>query len=211
MKPGLQVLLADDHAVVRRGLKQILAEEFRGAVFGEAESAQQVLDLVRRQRWDLLLLDVTMPGRSGLDVLQQVRKEHPKLPVLVLSVHPEEQFGLRVLRAGASGYIQKETAPEHLVSAVRRVLRGERILSPALADKLLFESKEHGALHERLSDREFQILRLLGAGRSVGEIAAQFHLSAKTVSTYRTRILEKTGFRSNAELIRYCLEAGLQS
>jgi two-component system invasion response regulator UvrY len=204
----LKILLADDHAVVRRGLKQILADEFKTAVFGEARNAQEALDLAWKDDWDVAVLDITMPGRSGLEVLREVRKSRPKLPVLVLSMHPENQFAVRVLKGGASGYMTKESAPEELVGAIKKVLAGGRYVSASLAEKLAtYVSRDSlKPPQELLSDREFQVLRLIASGKLVGEIARDLSLSVKTISTYRTRILEKMGLRNNAELMRYAMQ-----
>jgi len=203
----IRVLIADDHAIVRRGLKDILLRELRGAVCGEAQNAQEVLSKVQTQNWNLLILDVTMPGRSGLDILGDLRKLQPKLPVLFLSMHPEDQLGRRVLRAGASGYLNKESAAEELIKAVRKVLAGGRYVSAALAEKVALDiSGDAGhPLHENLSDRELEILRLIGSGKTVTEIADTLHLSASTVSTYRARILEKMNMTTSAELMRHAI------
>jgi two-component system, NarL family, invasion response regulator UvrY len=204
----MRILLADDHAVVRHGLKQILAEEFQRAVFGEARNAQEALDLIWKDTWDVVVLDITMPGRSGLEVLREIKKSRPRLPVLVLSMHPENQFAVRVLKSGASGYMTKESAPEELVGAVRKVLAGGRYVSASVAEKLAayISNDAQKPPQELLSDREFQVLRLIASGRIVSEIAKELCLSVKTISTYRTRILEKMGLRNNAELMRYAMQ-----
>ena len=204
----MRVLLADDHSVVRCGLKQILAEEFKQAVFGEARNAQETLDLVGKENWDIVVLDITMPGRSGLDVMREIKKQRPKLPVLVLSIHPENQFAVRVLKLGAAGYITKESAAEELAGAVKKVLAGGRYVSPSLAETLATNLASDTARppQELLSAREFQVMRLIAAGRMVSEIARELALSVKTVSTYRTRILEKMGLRNNAELMHYAMQ-----
>jgi two-component system, NarL family, invasion response regulator UvrY len=204
----MKILLADDHAVVRRGLKQILAEEFKRASFGEARNAQEALDLVWKEDWDVVVLDITMPGRSGLDVLREIRRSRPKVPVLVLSMHPENQFAVRVLKRGAAGYMTKESAPEELVGAIKKVLAGGRYVSNSLAEKLAtyLSSESPRPPQEMLSDREFQVLRLLASGKIVSEIARELSLSVKTISTYRTRILEKMGLRNNAELMHYAIQ-----
>ena len=193
---------------MRHGLKQILAEEFKKAVFGEARNAQEALDLVWKEDWDIAILDITMPGRSGLEVLREIKKSKPKLPVLVLSMHPENQFAVRVLKRGASGYMTKESASAELVGAVRKVLAGGRYVSNSLAEKLatyLAHDNQKPA-QELLSDREFQVLRLIASGKIVSEIARELSLSVKTISTYRTRILEKMGLRNNAELMHYAMQ-----
>ena len=202
-----RILIADDHPIVRRGLKETLARELQGAVCGEAGNAQQLLSEVRDHDWDLVVLDVTMPGRSGLDVLKDVRQLRPKLPVLILTMHPEDQLGRRALKAGASGYMNKESAPEELIKAVRKMLRGGIYVSPALAERLAFDLHENSGrcLHETLSDREFEVLRLIGSGKTTSQIAEMLHLSAPTVSTYRARILEKLNMKTTADLINYAL------
>ena len=204
----MRILLADDHAVVRHGLRQILADDFKRATFGEARNAQEALDLVWKQDWDVVVLDVTMPGRSGLEVLREIKKFKPKLPVLVLSMHPENQFAVRVLKRGASGYMTKESAPDELVGAIKKVLTGGRYISPSLAEKLAtyLASDTQKPPQELLSDREFQVLRLIASGKIVSEIARELSLSVKTISTYRTRILEKMGLRNNAELMHYAMQ-----
>jgi DNA-binding NarL/FixJ family response regulator len=203
----MKILLADDHAVVRHGLKQILTDEFKRATFGEARNAQEALDLVWKQDWDVVVLDITMPGRSGLDALREIRKSKPRLPVLVLSMHPENQFAVRVLKAGASGYMTKESAPEELVGAVKKVLAGGRYVSAALGETLAASlSNSQRAPQEKLSDREFQVLRLIASGKMATEIAKELSLSVKTISTYRTRILEKMGMKNNAELMHYAIQ-----
>lgn len=204
----MRILIADDHAILRRGLKEILAHELPSVVCGEAENAQQVLAQIQNQEWDVVILDVTMPGRSGLDVLRDLKALRPKLPVLVLSMHPEDQYGKRILKAGASGYMNKDSAPEELIKAIRKVRSGGRYVSPALAEKLAFglgNDAERPA-HEILSDREFEVLRMLASGKTVSQIAGELHLSATTVSTYRARILEKMNMTTTAELMHYALQ-----
>ncbi len=193
---------------MRRGLKQILADEFKRATFGEARNAQEALDLVWKDNWDVIILDITMPGRSGLEVLREIKKNKPKLPVLVLSMHPENQFAVRVLKRGASGYMTKESAPEELVGAIKKVLAGGRYVSTSLAEKLAtyLAADTQQPPQELLSDREFQVLRLIASGKIVSEIAKELSLSVKTISTYRTRILEKMGLRNNAELMHYAMQ-----
>src|SRR5712692_9928052 len=200
-------LIADDHAIVRRGLKEILAEEFDVAGFGEASTASQVLELIHKQNWDILILDITMPGRSGLEVLKEVKHEHPQLPVLVLSIHPEDQFAIRTLKAGAAGYMTKENAPDELIKAIRKVLSGGKYVSPSLAEKLAAELATDGEKppHEILSDREYQVMQMIASGKTVRVIAHELSLSVKTISTYRARILEKMKMKNNAELIHYVL------
>lgn len=203
----IRILIADDHAIVRRGLKEILLRELEDAVCGEAEDAQQVLAQVQSHDWDLVLLDITMPGRSGLDVLKDLKMLRPKLPVLVLSMHPEDQYGKRLLKAGASGYVNKRSAPEELVKAIRKLLAGGTYVSPALAERLAIDLHDDAVrpVHETLSDREFEVLRMIASGKTVSQIAEKLHLSVATVSTYRARILEKMNMTTTAELMHYAL------
>jgi two-component system, NarL family, invasion response regulator UvrY len=209
----MRILIVDDHAVVRQGLKQILNDSFRSAVFGEAGNAHAALDKVWKEEWDVVVLDISMPGRSGLEVLKDIKKAKPKLPVLVLSMHPEDQFAVRVVRSGAAGYMTKESAPDELVGAIKKVLNGGRYISPALAEKMVLylDIDAQKQPHEFLSDREFQVLRMIGEGKTVRDIATELSLSAKTVSTYRTRILEKMSMKTNAELIHYAVHHSLDS
>lgn len=204
----IRVLIADDHAVVRRGLKQILGDTAEMAVAGEATNGHQVLAMVRAETWDVVVLDISMPDRSGLDVLKEIKAERPGLPVLIMSMYPEEQYATRVLKAGASGYLSKESAANDLIKAIQRVVAGGRYVSPALAEKLATEigSDLSKLPHEALSDREFQILRGIASGRSVSEIASELCISAKTVSTYRTRLLEKMNLKTSAELMHYAMQ-----
>lgn len=203
----IRILIADDHAILRRGLKEILVRELKDVIGGEAGNAQEVLSQVQKHDWDLVILDVTMPGRSGLDVLADLKKLRPKLPVLVLSVHPEGQLGKRALKTGASGYMNKESAPEELIKAIRKVLAGGRYVSPALGEKLAFDLdvQSEGPAHEKLSPREFEVLRMIALGNTVTQIAEELHLSVPTVSTHRAHILDKTNMTTTAELIRYAL------
>jgi two-component system invasion response regulator UvrY len=207
----MRVLIADDHAVFRRGLRETLAEIFSRVTFGEAKTAQETVELVRRHEWDVVILDISMPGKSGLDILDELKRLRARLPILLLSMHPEEQFARRALKTGAAGYLTKESVPEELKEAVRKVVAGGRYVSATLAEKLAVDLRE-GAdtpLHELLSDREFQVLRMIASGKSVKNIAEELSLSVKTVSTYRARILEKSGMKTNAELIRYALQSQL--
>jgi DNA-binding NarL/FixJ family response regulator len=207
----IRILIADDHPVVIQGLKQILADEPDMEVAGEAANGSELLEKVRREPWDIVLLDITMPGRGGIEVLKDVRRERGKLPVLVLSMHPEDQFGLRVLKAGASGYLTKDSAPEELVKAIRKVCDGGKYISQLLAEQLAIhlDTSEPGPPHESLSDREYQVMCLIASGKRVGDIAKDLALSVKTISTYRLRILEKMDLKTNADLTRYALERGL--
>jgi two-component system, NarL family, invasion response regulator UvrY len=210
MPGALRILIGDDHPIVRAGLRQLLAAAGDIGEIAEAGDPQQILELARNASWDVIVLDLGLPGRGGLDVLRTLKQEQPRRPVLILSMHAEQQFALRALRAGASGYLTKETAGERLLEAVRRVADGGRYISPALAEQLA-EAVTSGdrPRHAGLSDREFEVLRMIAAGKTVGEIAELLSLSVKTVSGYRTRILEKTGLRNNAEIMRYALDHDL--
>jgi two-component system invasion response regulator UvrY len=203
----IKVIIVDDHPVVRRGLKQIIEDEPDMEVAGEAKNAGECFSLVRKTDCTLVLLDITLPDRSGFDVLKQLKYEYPGIPVLILSVHPEDQYGLRLIKAGASGYLMKEGAPEELVKAIRKVHAGGKYVSASLAEKLV---SHLGAFdkppHENLSDREFQILCLIAGGKSLKGIADELCISEKTVSTYRARILEKMKMSTNADLTRYALD-----
>ena len=207
----INIIIVDDHPIVRQGLKQILSEEPDMAVFGEAQNSQEVLDLIRKQDWDIVVLDISMPGRGGLDVLKEIKHVRPKLPVLILSVHPEDQYAMRALKAGASGYLTKESAPEALVRAIRKILRGGKYVSPALAEKLAFhlEAETERPLHEILSDREYQVMLMIASGKTTNAIAEEMALSAKTVSTYRARILEKMKMNTAADLTYYVIKNNL--
>ena len=202
-----RILIVDDHAIVRRGLRQILQEQGMDSV-DEAMNGREALDRVRKNGYDLVLLDISMPGNSGLDVLKQIKDERPRLPVLMLSMHPEEQYALRALKAGASGYLTKETAPEQLLTAVSKILQGGKYVSEMLAEHMASHLDRGGDRlpHEELSDREFQIMRMLASGRTASEIGLELSLSVKTVSTYRTRVLSKMGFKGNADITRYALQ-----
>lgn len=206
----IRVAIADDHALVRRGLADLLSDTPDLDVTGEAGSGDETLALLRRQPVDVLVLDLNMPAPSGLDLIKSIRAEFEHLPVLVLSAHPEDQYAVRVVRAGAAGYLTKEAAESDLVAAVRRVAEGQRYLTPVLAEALLDALDTDGAApHTVLSDREYQVLRLIASGKPVGAVAEELSLSVKTVSTYRTRLLKKMGMANNAELTRYALEQGL--
>ncbi|MFW6150444.1 MAG: response regulator [Chloroflexota bacterium] len=206
-----RVIIADDHAVVRHGLRQILAGTSDMTLAGEAQSGQQVLQLLEKDDFDVLVLDISMPGPSGLDILRHLKETRPSLRVLVLSIHPEDQYAVRVLRAGADGYLTKETAPDELIAAIRKVSRGGKYISSSLAERLALEleTQREGAAHQALSNREFEVLRRIASGKTIGDIAHEMGLSIKTISTYRSRILEKLGLRNNLELVRYALWHGL--
>lgn len=203
----IRMLIADDHAIVRRGLQEILVRELEDSVFGEAKDAQEVIERTKRDDWDLVILDITMPGRSGLDVLRDIKTLRPKLPVLILSMHSEAQYGKRILRAGASGFMNKESAPEELIRAVQKVLAGGRYVSPALAERLALDLNDEVRhdVQETLSHREFEVLRMIALGKTITQIAEELHLSVSTVSTHRARILEKMEMTTTAELMRYAL------
>jgi len=204
----LRIIIADDHTVVRRGLKQILLDEFPSAVIEEAADADLLLKKVFKEEWDIVISDLSMPGRSGMDALQQIKLHNPKLPVLILSVHSEEHYAIRVLKAGASGYLNKESAPEELINAVRRLLMGKKYITPTIAEQLAsgLDKDSEKPLHEILSDREFEVLKLLASGKSVSDIADQMVLSVTTVSTYRARIMAKMNLKTNADLTLYAIE-----
>jgi DNA-binding NarL/FixJ family response regulator len=204
----IRVLIADDHTVVRRGLKQILLEGFPTAHVEEVPDAEELIKKIVQAEWDVVISDLSMPGRSGLEALQQIKQIQPKLPVLILSIHPEDQYAIRVLKAGAAGYLSKDMAPDELVNAVQRVMLGKKYITASIAEKLasVLDQDSNKALHEYLSDREFSVLKLLAAGKSVSEIAESLFLSVTTVSTYRTRIMAKMNMRSNADLTLYAVE-----
>ncbi len=204
----IKILIADDHRIVREGLKQILAETSDMIVTDEASNAQEVLKKIWDKDYDVLLLDISMPGRSGLDILKQLKSDRPKLSVLVLSMYSEEQYALRALRAGASGYMTKESAPDELIEAIRKVSTGRKYISPSVAEKLAFslESGDEKPPQETLSDREFQVMCMIASGKTIKAIADELALSVKTVSTYRARILEKMRMKNNAELTHYAIQ-----
>ena len=203
--------MIDDQEIVRIGLRQVIGGVFPTGTCGEARSSQEALQLASQQDWDLVLLELAIDGNRGLELLKEMKRDRPKMPVLVVSSHPEEQYALRVIRAGAAGYISKASASAELLRAVKAVINGGRYVSPSLAEALSADlhRRDPQAIHETLSDREFQVMRLIGSGKTVGEIAALLGISDKTVSTYRARVLDKTGMRNNAELVRYVVEQGL--
>ncbi|MBA3464745.1 MAG: response regulator transcription factor [Deltaproteobacteria bacterium] len=205
----VRILLVDDHAVVRRGIRAILEDQLHGATVAEAGSGDEALTALA-QPFDAVVLDLSMPGRSGIDLLTEIKHRWSKLPVLIMSLHPEEHFAVRALRAGASGYLTKAAAPEALIDAVQKVTRGGKYISQAVAERMAADLGGRAPVpHERLSDREFEVMRGIAEGVSVSEIAARMHLSVKTVSTYRTRLLDKMNMTTNAELTRYAIQNGL--
>ena len=208
----LKVLVVDDSPLFRRGVKDLVNEGFHGAKIGEAGNAFEMLELLRQKSWDIAVLDISMPGMNGLDALKQAKQEFPKLPVLILSMYPEQQYAIRMIKAGADGYLTKSSAPEELVKAITKVRSGGKYVSPSLAEALVTTVKTGAAKepHELLSDREYQVLCLIGSGQTVGDIAGRTNLSVSTISTYRARILEKMRMKTNAELTRYVLQQGLE-
>jgi DNA-binding NarL/FixJ family response regulator len=211
MKKPIRVLIADDHAIVRQGLRQILSDTPDLTVSGEAENGVQAVQMVRTGEWDVVLMDVSMPDRNGIDALKIIKKEFPRLPVLILSMYPEEQYAIRALKAGAAGYLTKQSAPELLVTAIRQVASGKKYVSPSLAEELAnaIGDDSERLPHEKLSDREYQTLCMIASGKTPTEIAEALNLSVKTVSVYRARLLEKMNLRNNAELTHYGLKHGL--
>jgi len=204
----IKILIADDHPVVRKGLKEIIEEIPDMMVGDEASNGREALEKVRKSDFDIVLLDISMPGRSGLDILKELKSEKPDLSVLILSIHSEEQYAVRVLKAGASGYLTKESAPDELIAAIRKASTGRKYISSSLGEKLALylEIDAEKPLHETLSDREYEVMRMIASGKTITEIAEKLFLSVKTISTYRSRILEKMRMKSNAELIRYALK-----
>jgi DNA-binding NarL/FixJ family response regulator len=207
----MKILLTDDHAVVRQGLKLILADHFRRAIFGEARNAQEAISRVARETWDVAVLDITLPGRGGLEVLQEMKRLRPRMPVLILSMHPEDQFAVRMLKSGASGYLTKEGAGEELVGAIEKVIAGGRYISSSLAERMAsyLDMDVQKAPHERLSDREFLVMRMIASGKTVSQIGKELSLSVKTISTYRARVLSKMDMKNNAQLTHYAVRKGL--
>jgi DNA-binding NarL/FixJ family response regulator len=206
-----KILVVDDHAIVRQGLKQILADTPDLVVAGEASTGQEALEKVRTGQWDVVVLDISLPDRSGLTVLEQLKTQYPDLPVLVLSMHAEEQYAVRVMKAGAAGYLPKESAPDQLVSAIHKVARGGKYVSPTLMEKFVSDlgADPEKPRHEILSAREFQVLCMIAGGKSLTEIAEDLGVSVKTISTHRTRMLKKMGLKTNADLIHYAIRTGL--
>jgi len=203
----IKILIADDHAIVREGLKQIVAEEKDIVVAGEAGNSEQMMQLLEKENWSLVILDINMPGKSGLEALKDIKQLYPNLPVLILTMFSEDQYGIRAVKAGASGYLKKVSAPTDLVTAIRKIVSGGRYINQSLAEKLAekFDQKEKDLLHDKLSDREYQIMCNIALGKSAEEIAEELSLSINTVYTYRNRILDKMSMKSNVELTQYVL------
>lgn len=211
MEKPIQILIVDDHFVVRQGLKLILRERFPNVEFGEAADGNEALQAIWAKPWDVVLLDISMPGRGGLDALKDIKQVNPKLPVIILSMHPEDQFSIRMLKLGASGYIRKDSAGHDLVNAVSAALDGNHYITPMLAEKMAMHltHEQDGPPHDSLSDREYQVMCLLASGRTVKEIGNDLSLSVKTISTYRARILEKLDLKNNSQIMRYAVQRGL--
>lgn len=204
----IKILIADDHAIVREGLKQIVAEEKDILVAGEAENSSKLMELLVKEKWNLVVLDINMPGKSGLEALKDIKQLYPNLPVLILSMFSEDQYGLRAIKAGASGYLKKVSAPKELVTAIRKIVSGGKYINQSLAEKLAekFENKKKELMHEKLSDREYQIMCNIALGKTAEEIAQELSISINTVYSYRNRILEKMSLRSNVELTQYAIQ-----
>lgn len=207
----LKVLIVDDHTMIRVGLREIIHKAFAGALIGEARDGEDALKQIRKQNWDLAVMDISMPGRSGIDILQDIKLERPKLSVLIISMHKEDQFAMRVLKAGAAGFISKHSTSEELIKAIHKILAGEHYVSPAVAEKMICDlgQKTKNLPHESLSNREMQVLCMFATGKTNKQVASKLSLSVKTISTYRARILEKTRMKSNAELICYAIKNDL--
>lgn len=203
----VNILIADDHAVVRRGIKQILSDEPDIKVLGEASNADEIMPLLPNEKWDLLILDITMPGKSGLDALIEIKQRNPDLKVLILSMHPEEEIAMSALKSGADGYLNKDSVPGELIRAIKKVTQGGKYISSSLAESLITSlDRQESELHRELSEREYQVLCLIASGNSLMQIGEKLSLSVKTVSTYRTRILEKMNMKSNVELTHYAIK-----
>jgi DNA-binding NarL/FixJ family response regulator len=207
----MRILLADDHSIVRRGLKEIITEEFPDSAVDEATDGQDLMKLVRKEKYDCVISDLSMPGRNGLETLKVLKVEFPQLPVLILSMHPEELYAIRVLKAGASGYLTKDSAPEELVKAIRLILQGRKYITPSLAEKMAsnLDADSQKQPHELLSDRELDVMKMIASGKTVSEIATELSLSVNTISTYRARIMEKMGLKTNSELTYYVISNNL--
>ena len=207
----MKILIGDDHSVVRRGLKMIILEAYPNAMIEEATDGAEVLQLLNKANWDIIISDISMPGRSGVEIIKLVKEQAPKIPILILSVHAAEQYAVRTLKAGASGYLTKESAPEELVKAIKQIVSGRRYITPDIADLLVDQHTKNDSdePHKQLSNREFEVMKMIASGKKISDIAEILFLSINTISTYRTRILEKMGLASNAELTRYALTNNL--
>ncbi|MEY4703404.1 MAG: hypothetical protein RIR96_1301 [Bacteroidota bacterium] len=207
----LRILIADDHSIVRRGIIQILNEHYSNAILEEVADADAMISAVMKKKWDLIISDLSMPGRSGLDVLPQIKQINPELPILIMSIHPEDQYAIRVLKAGASGYLSKDLAPEELINAVQKVLSGRKYITPRIAEKLILtiHGEQDQLPHQSLSDREYAVFSMISKGTTISEIAEALHLSPTTVSTYRSRILQKMDLKNNSELTVYAIQNNL--
>ena len=202
----LKILVVDDHPVVRQGLKFILSGEPDIEMVGEACNSSEAFDLIHIRGWDAVILDIAMPGRGGLDILKELKREYPKLPVLILSMHPEEQYAVRALKEGAAGYMNKESAPYELIKAIKKITKGGKYVSSTLAEKLAFIMEAETSPHDSLSHREYQVMLMIASGKGLSQIAEEMSLSVKTISTYRTRILEKVNLKNNAEIMHYAIK-----
>ncbi len=204
----IRILIADDHTIVRKGLRQILVEEFANAEIEEVSDSNELIASVIKDKWDIVISDLVMPGKNGLDALQEIKQISPSLPILILSIHPEEQYAIRVLKAGAAGYLSKDTAPEELVSAVKRILQGKKYITLSIAEKIADTLNQDAdkKLHDNLSDRELNVFKMIASGMAVSEIAEALSLSVNTVSTYRARLMAKMNMKSNAHLTLYAIE-----
>lgn len=209
----IKILIVDDHPIVRRGLKQILSDEGDMMVIGEATKGEDALKFIKEREWDIVVLDISLPGRNGLEVLKEMKQIHPQLPILILSIHPEDQYAIRALKAGASGYLTKNSVPQELVKAIRKVLGGRKYITPATADKIInnLDKNARDQPHETLSNRELQVMIYVASGKTLREISKEMFLSPKTISTYRERILRKMQMKNNAQLIQYAITNKLLS
>lgn len=207
VEKNLNILLADDHKILRQGLKKILDESFKNTHYGEASNSAEVIDLLNEKKWDIAILDLNMPGKSGLEILKDIKALRSEIPVLILSMYPEEQFALRVIKSGASGYLTKDSAPEELVLAVNKILEGRKFITQSLAELLASEVKKPDAeyVHQLLSDREYEIFLMIAAGKTVSQIGEELSLSPKTISTHRAHILQKTKLKNNADISLYAI------
>jgi DNA-binding NarL/FixJ family response regulator len=207
----IRIIIADDHSIVRKGIRQILLEEFTDAIIHEVSDAESLIQMILETECDIIISDISMPGRNGIESLSQIKQINPKLPILIMSIHPEDQYAIRALKAGAAGYLSKDLAPEELIIAVKKVISGKKYITPQVAEKLasIIDHDDSKPLHSFLSDREFSVFKFLASGKSISEIADSMFLSANTISTYRSRILLKMNMKNNTELTVYCIEQKL--